>query len=239
MKSRRLKPKPPVLPTERIAYLCEGRSLLRCGISIRPMLKDDFPFGASMIIAFFCLAVEVVPTSQRRLRADCEGHQEQPALSNRAFHAPRVDSNAAVAVVNGRMHVVRCRSADNAKLPMPLPIRVKNSESEIGIGAAHQPSTDLRSKCHNAFISPRHKNPRIREVVMATAGIVVCSSYGMTCTECNKLVIAPRSSAHVTNHEVRHFWSCENCGHEIEMTVNPRLHAASNLAKGVQWSVVA
>src|SRR5262245_7799346 len=34
MKSRRFKPKPPVLPTERIAYLCEGRRLLRCGISI-------------------------------------------------------------------------------------------------------------------------------------------------------------------------------------------------------------
>ena len=47
---------------------------------------------------------------------------------------------------------------------------------------------------------------------MATAGIVVCSPYGMTCTECNELVIAPRSSAHVSNHEVRHFWSCENCG---------------------------
>lgn len=25
---------------------------------------------------------------------------------------------------------------------------------------------------------------------MATAGIVVCSPYGMTCTECNELVIA-------------------------------------------------
>src|SRR5215471_14288953 len=35
---------------------------------------------------FFCLAVEVAPSSQRRLRADREGHQEQPALSNRAFH---------------------------------------------------------------------------------------------------------------------------------------------------------
>ena len=74
---------------------------------------------------------------------------------------------------------------------------------------------------------------------MATAGIVVCSSYGMTCTECNELVIAPRSSAHVTNHEVRHFWSCENCGHEIEMTVNPCINAASKLSHGVEWSVVA
>jgi RNase P subunit RPR2 len=60
---------------------------------------------------------------------------------------------------------------------------------------------------------------------METAGIVVCSPYGMTCTECNELVIAPRSSAHVSNHEVRHFWSCENCGHEIEVRVNLRIDA--------------
>jgi transcription elongation factor Elf1 len=78
-----------------------------------------------------------------------------------------------------------------------------------------------------------------REVVMATAGIVVCSPYGMTCTECNELVIAPKSSAHVSNHEVRHFWSCDNCGHEIEMSVNLRIDAASGLNKSIEASVVA
>src|SRR5437867_3036201 len=61
------------------------------------------------------------------------------------------------------------------------------------------------------------KNQTIREVVMATAGIVVCSPYGMTCTECNELIVAPKSSTHVSSHEVRHFWSCDHCGHEIEM----------------------
>ena len=30
-------PMSPVLPAERIAYLSYGRSLLRCGISVRPM----------------------------------------------------------------------------------------------------------------------------------------------------------------------------------------------------------
>ena len=79
----------------------------------------------------------------------------------------------------------------------------------------------------------------IREVVMATAGIVVCSPYGMTCTECNELVIAPRSSAHVSNHEVRHFWSCDNCGHEIELAVNLRMDAASEQNKSLKSSVVA
>jgi transcription elongation factor Elf1 len=78
----------------------------------------------------------------------------------------------------------------------------------------------------------------IREVVMETAGIVVCSPYGMTCTECNELVIAPRSSAHVSNHEVRHFWSCENCGHEIEVRVNLRIDAVSGSNKSLGSSVV-
>ncbi len=46
------------------------------------------------------------------------------------------------------------------------------------------------------LLSPHAIRTRIiREVVMATAGIVVCSPYGITCTECNELVIAPRSSA--------------------------------------------
>ena len=73
---------------------------------------------------------------------------------------------------------------------------------------------------------------------MATAGIVVCSLYGMTCTECNELVIAPRSSAHVSNHEVRHFWSCENCGHEIDVRVNLRIDAVSGSNKSLGSSVV-
>ena len=52
---------------------------------------------------------------------------------------------------------------------------------------------------------------------MATTGIVNCSPYGLACTERNELVIAPRWSQYVGKREVRHFWSCENCGHEIEM----------------------
>jgi RNase P subunit RPR2 len=42
----------------------------------------------------------------------------------------------------------------------------------------------------------------------------------MACSECNDLLVAPKESAYVSNHEVRHVWSCENCGHEIEMAVN-------------------
>jgi transcription elongation factor Elf1 len=73
---------------------------------------------------------------------------------------------------------------------------------------------------------------------MSTRGIGNCSPYGMACTECNDLLVAPKWSAYVSKHEVRHFWSCENCGHEIEMTVNPRINAASKLSQGVEWSLV-
>jgi transcription elongation factor Elf1 len=74
---------------------------------------------------------------------------------------------------------------------------------------------------------------------METAGIVACSPYGMTCTECNDLLVAPKWSAHVSNHEVRHFWSCENCGHEIEVRVNLRIEAVSGSNKSLGSSVVA
>jgi len=63
---------------------------------------------------------------------------------------------------------------------------------------------------------------------MTTAGLVNCSPYGMACTECNDLLIAPKSSAHVSKHEVRHYWFCDNCGHEIEMVVNLRIDATSS-----------
>jgi hypothetical protein len=94
------------------------------------------------------------------------------------------------------------------------------------------PQVDDRSVI--MLLSPHAIRTRIiREVVVGTAGIVVCSPYGMTCTECNELVIAPMSSAHVSNREVRHFWSCDNCGHEIEMAVNLRFDGTSKPSESV------
>ena len=63
--------------------------------------------------------------------------------------------------------------------------------------------------------------------------------YGTACTECNDLLVAPKWSAYVSKYEVHRFWSCENCGHEIELTVNPCINAALKLSQGVEWSVVA
>ena len=69
---------------------------------------------------------------------------------------------------------------------------------------------------------------------MATTGIVNCSPYGLACTECNELVIAPRWSQYVGKREVRHFWSCENCGHEIELLVDLRISATSKPSNSVR-----
>ena len=66
---------------------------------------------------------------------------------------------------------------------------------------------------------------------MTTAGIVNCSPYGMTCTGCNKLVIAPALSEYLDSREIRHFWSCENCGHKIEMMVDLRISAKTRPTK--------
>src|SRR5262249_3115547 len=68
---------------------------------------------------------------------------------------------------------------------------------------------------------------------MATTGIDICSPYGMACTECNDLVVAPKWSAYASKREVRHIWSCENCGHEIEMTVNTVLAPDRNPARAL------
>jgi len=68
---------------------------------------------------------------------------------------------------------------------------------------------------------------------MVSTGIVNCSPYGLACTECHELVIAPKWSQYVGKREVRHFWACENCGHEIEMMVDLRTMAASKSSKSV------
>ena len=72
---------------------------------------------------------------------------------------------------------------------------------------------------------------------MATTWINTCSPYGMACIKCNHLLIAPKWSAYA-KHEVRHFWSCDNCGHEIEMAVDLRIDTTSEQDKSLE-SVVA
>jgi hypothetical protein len=71
---------------------------------------------------------------------------------------------------------------------------------------------------------------------MRTAGVVDCSPYGLVCTECDELVIAPELAEYLGKREVRHFWCCENCGYKLEMMVDLRVSAACTPAFGVELS---
>jgi len=42
------------------------------------------------------------------------------------------------------------------------------------------------------------------------------SPYGITCIRCNEGLIAPNWSKYVSERHIRHFWSCESCGHQFE-----------------------
>ena len=41
-------------------------------------------------------------------------------------------------------------------------------------------------------------------------------SYGTACVRCNYTLIAPDWSEYVSEHQVRHSWSCESCGNQFE-----------------------
>jgi len=73
---------------------------------------------------------------------------------------------------------------------------------------------------------------------MLTTAMDNRARYGWSCTECKNLLVAPKWSAYVSNHEVRHVWSCENCGREIETVINPRINAAPGPNKNFESSVV-
>jgi RNase P subunit RPR2 len=74
---------------------------------------------------------------------------------------------------------------------------------------------------------------------MLTTGMDNRARSGMACSECNDLLVAPKSSAYVSNHEVRHVWSCENCGHEIEMAVTLGFDATSAQSNSLESTAVA
>jgi hypothetical protein len=56
--------------------------------------------------------------------------------------------------------------------------------------------------------------------------------FGLLCPHCNGSVIAPHCSKYVSEEQVLHFWSCEDCGHQIEAIVDLRV-TASNLSKRI------
>ena len=65
------------------------------------------------------------------------------------------------------------------------------------------------------------------------------SPYGMACPHCNTSLIAPDGSRYVSKHEVYHFWSCEDCGHRIELVVDFRISITSKLINHVRPDLLA
>jgi len=54
----------------------------------------------------------------------------------------------------------------------------------------------------------------------------VGSDRASFCPECSDLMVAAARSQHVRENVVRHWWSCESCGHEFRTTVQlPALSA--------------
>jgi transcription elongation factor Elf1 len=45
----------------------------------------------------------------------------------------------------------------------------------------------------------------------------LCRSF---CPQCNDMLLAPARSEYVNASLIRHFWSCDACGHEFRTSVN-------------------
>jgi uncharacterized protein with PIN domain len=45
----------------------------------------------------------------------------------------------------------------------------------------------------------------------------------LRCPNCDDMLLAPAASEYVNECEVRHFWSCEECGHEFTTAVGLRI----------------
>jgi hypothetical protein len=70
---------------------------------------------------------------------------------------------------------------------------------------------------HTAFDLPPYRTSKTMEIIMAVVRCDDYSPYGMTCPQCNDLMIAPRSSAYVSCNSALHCWSCDTCGHDAEI----------------------
>ena len=64
-------------------------------------------------------------------------------------------------------------------------------------------------------------------------------SYGIACVRCNYTMIAPNWSEYVTEHHVRHSWSCENCGHQFETLDDVQVSASTKTRRKIPTLLVA
>jgi uncharacterized protein with PIN domain len=60
------------------------------------------------------------------------------------------------------------------------------------------------------------------------------SPYGIACILCNDSLIAPNWSEYVSEHHVRHSWSCESCGQQFETSEHLRFEATSKVRRKIR-----
>ena len=53
------------------------------------------------------------------------------------------------------------------------------------------------------------------------------------CPSCNDLLLAAAASSYVSEREVRHFWSCDACGHEFTTSVGLRSRRSEEVRPSV------
>ena len=80
--------------------------------------------------------------------------------------------------------------------------------------ATYPQGSDTR---HTAFDLPPYRTSKTMEIIMAVVRCDDYSPYGMTCPQCNDLMIAPSRSAYVSSNSALHCWSCDTCGHDAEI----------------------
>ena len=64
-------------------------------------------------------------------------------------------------------------------------------------------------------------------------------SYGIACVRCNYTLIAPNWSEYVSEHQVRHSWSCESCGHKFETLDDVLVSASAKTGRKIPTLLVA
>jgi hypothetical protein len=53
------------------------------------------------------------------------------------------------------------------------------------------------------------------------------------CPSCNDLLLAAAESSYVSEREVRHFWSCDTCGHEFTTSAGLRSRRSEEIKPSV------
>jgi uncharacterized protein with PIN domain len=74
----------------------------------------------------------------------------------------------------------------------------------------------------------------IQEVLPVVISTNDYSPYGTACILCNDSVIAPNLSEYASERHVRHFWSCESCGHQFETSEHLRFEATSEARRKIR-----